>query len=97
MPINITRDQLIARLIRAGELQVSSDDLVELRSCFDTDNFRFHAPDGFETDYTGLANYFKSIREAFDDRSIKRDIMIAEGNYIACQTWIYGKFVREFT
>src|SRR5712675_2470063 len=49
------------------------------------------------TDYAGLANYFKTIRAAFDDRSIRRGIVVAEANYIACQTWIEGTFVREFT
>ena len=39
----------------------------------------------------------KAIRAAFDDRSIRRGIIVAEGNYIACQTWIEGTFVREFT
>jgi predicted ester cyclase len=54
-------------------------------------------PDGFEADYSGLTDYFKAIRAAFDDRSIRRGIIVAEGNYIACQTWIEGTFVREFT
>src|SRR6266478_6318235 len=58
---------------------------------------RFHGPDDFETDYAGLANYFKTIRAAFDDRSIRRGIVVAEASYIACQTWIEGTFVREFT
>jgi predicted ester cyclase len=97
MSISITSDQLVARLIRAGELEVSGDDEVETDSYFDTNNFRFHGPSGFEADYAGLTNYFKSIRAAFDDRSIKRGIIIAEGNYISCQTWIEGTFVREFT
>jgi len=97
MSISITRDQLIARLIRAGELEISGDDEVEVDSYFDTINFRFHGPSGFEADYTGLTNYFKSIRAAFDDRTIKRGIIVAEGNYVSCQTWIEGKFVREFT
>jgi predicted ester cyclase len=92
-----TRDDLVARLRRAGELQVSGDNQAELDSYFDTRQFRFHGPDGFETDYAGLANYFKAIRAAFDDRSIRRGIVIAEANYIACQTWIEGTFVREFT
>jgi predicted ester cyclase len=92
-----TRDDLVARLRRAGELQVSGDNQAELDSCFDTRQFRFHGPDGFETDYAGLANYFKAIRAAFDDRSIRRGIVVAEANYIACQTWIEGTFVREFT
>jgi hypothetical protein len=64
---------------------------------FDTDRFRFHGPDGFEANYQGLMNYFKSTRAAFDDRSIRRGTIVAEGNHIACQTWIEGRFVREFT
>ena len=91
------RDELVTRLIRAGELEVSGDDQVEVDSYFDVANFRFHGPDSFGADYAGLTNYFKSIRAAFDDRSIKRGIIVAEGNYVACQTWIQGKFVREFT
>ena len=92
----LTRDQLVARLIRAGELQVSGQDQTELDSYFDTSTFRFHGPGGFEADHAGLANYFKSVRAAFDDRSIRRGILIAEGDFIACQTWIEGRFVREF-
>ena len=93
----MTRDQLVARLKRAGELLVSSEDQTETDSYFDTAHFRFHAPDGFDTDYSGLSNYFKAIRAAFDDRSIRRGIIVVEGHYIACQTWIEGKFAREFT
>jgi predicted ester cyclase len=92
----MTRDQLVARLKRAGELQVSGEDQAETDSYFDMSKFRFHGPDGFEADYAGLTNYFKSIRAAFDDRSIRRGIIVFEGNYIACQTWIEGRFVREF-
>jgi predicted ester cyclase len=92
-----TRADLLARLKRAGELEVSGDNQVETDSYFDTRQFRFHGPDGFEADYSGLTNYFKAIRSAFDDRSIRRGITIAEGHYIACQTWIEGTFVREFT
>ena len=91
-----TRDELVARLIRAGELQVLGGDQAEFVSHFDTAIFRFHGPDGFDTDYWGLANYFKSVREAFDDRSIRRGIIVIEGSYVACQTWIEGRFVREF-
>jgi predicted ester cyclase len=93
----LTRDQLVARLKRAGELEVSGEDQAETDSYFDTTRFRFHGPDGFEADYSGLTNYFEAIRAAFDDRSIRRGIIIAEGNYIACQTWIEGTFLREFT
>jgi predicted ester cyclase len=91
------RDELVARLIRAGELQVLGGDQAQTDSYFDTQLFRFHGPGGFEADYSGLADYFKAVRAAFDDRSIRRGIIIAEGSYIACQTWIEGRFVREFT
>jgi predicted ester cyclase len=92
----LTRDELVARLIKAGELEVLGGDQAELDSYFDTKKFLFHGPDGFEADYTGLANYFKSVRAAFDDRSIRRGIVVSEADYIACQTWIEGRFVREF-
>ena len=95
--MGFTRDELVARLTRAGELQVFGGDQAELDSHFDTAIFRFHGPDGFDTDYQGLARYFKSVREAFDDRSIRRGIVVIEGSYVACQTWIEGRFVREFT
>ena len=94
---HMTREQLVARLKRAGELEVSGEDQAETDSYFDAAPYRFHGPDGFEADYAGLTNYFKAIRAAFDDRSIRRGIIVAEGNYLACQTWIEGKFVREFT
>src|SRR5258708_1699221 len=92
-----TRENLVAGLRRAGELMVSGDDLQVIDSYFDTREFRFHAPDGFETDYTGIQNYFAAIRAAFDDRAIRRGITVAEGDYIVCQTWIEGTFAREFT
>jgi predicted ester cyclase len=93
----LTRDELIARLVKAGEAEVLGADQFEIDSYFDTKKFRFHGPDGFEADYAGLTTYFKSVRAAFDDRSIRRGIRIVEGDYIACQTWIEGRFVREFT
>ncbi|MGA8533685.1 MAG: ester cyclase [Candidatus Tumulicola sp.] len=93
----MTRDELVARLVRAGELELSGEDQAETDSYFDTSRFRFDGPDGFEADYAGLADYFKAIRAAFDDRSIRRGIIVAEGNHVACQTWIEGTFAREFT
>jgi hypothetical protein len=48
-------------------------------------------------DYSGLTGYFNAIRGAFDHRSIRRGIVVAEGDFIACQTWIEGRIVREFT
>ncbi len=95
--MNITRNELVARLIKAGELEVAGGDQKEIDSYFDTEAFRFHGPGDFEAGYAGLNEYFKSIREAFEDRSIRRGIMIVEGNLIACQTWIEGRFVRKFT
>ncbi len=92
-----TRDELVARLTRAGELEVSGEDQAEVDSYFDTGQFRFHGPGGFEADYAGLTDYFKSIRAAFDERVIRRGIVIVEGRHVACQTWIEGRFVREFT
>jgi len=97
MPTDITREQRVASLIRAGELEVSGANQAETDSYFDPKNFRFHGPDGFESDYAGLTDYFAAIRAAFDDRSIRRGIVLADGHYVACQTWIEGTFVREFT
>ncbi len=44
------RDELVARLVRAGELQISGESQEELDSYFDTEKFAFHGPDGFDTD-----------------------------------------------
>ena len=93
----ITRDQLVTRLVRAGELEVLGADQAEIDACFAMEEFRFHGPGGFESDYAGLTEYFRSVRAAFDDRSIRRGIVVAEGLHVACQTWIEGTFVREFT
>ena len=92
-----SRNELVARLVRAGELEVSGEEPDEAASYFDTEKFRFHGPDGFESDFAGLDAYFASVREAFDDRSIRRGIVVAEGDQIACQTWIEGTFAHEFT
>lgn len=97
MPVRFTREELIARLVRAGELEVSGENQAETDTYFDTERFTFHGPDGFDADYAGLTAYFESLRAAFDDRSIRRGIIVAEGDHIACQTWIEGTFVRTFT
>jgi SnoaL-like polyketide cyclase len=93
----MTRDELHSRLVRVGELLISSNSHTELDSYFDSTVYRLHGPDGFETNYSGTLDYFKAIRSAFDNRSMRRGITIAEGEYAACQTWIEGRFVREFT
>jgi predicted ester cyclase len=92
-----TRDELVARLVRAGELEISGESQQETDSYFDTENFAFHGPDGFDTGYAGLTRYFQSIRAAFEDRTIRRGIIVAEGNLVACQTWIEGTFTAPFT
>lgn len=97
MTETFTRDDLVARLVRAGELEVSGEDLDEAASYFDTQKFRFHGPDGFESGFDGLSDYFAAVREAFEDRSIRRGVVVAEGDHVACQTWIEGTFVRTFT
>jgi predicted ester cyclase len=76
---------------------VSGEDQAEADTYFDQQNFRFHAPGGFDTDYAGLTAYFASLRAAFDDRKITRGIIVADASTIACQTWIEGTFAREFT
>lgn len=92
-----TRADLVARMVRAGELKLSGEHPEEIDAYFDTDSFAFHGPDGMETDYAGLSAYFASVRTAFTDRSIRRGIVLAEGNLIACQTWIEGTFTNPFT
>lgn len=97
MTDTLTREHLIARLIRAGEIEVSGQGLDEIGEYFDVERFRFHGPDGFESDFQGLNDYFASLRRAFEDRSIRRGIIVADGDLIACQTWIEGTFTAEFT
>ena len=86
----------INSLVRIGELELSGENEAEVDAYFAPD-FTFHGPDGAQTDYQGLKDYFASLRAAFDDLTISRGIIVAEGNYIACQTTITGTFVREFT
>ena len=38
--MNLTRDDLVARLVKAGELEVMGGDQVETDSYFDTEQFR---------------------------------------------------------
>lgn len=92
-----SRPELIARLVRAGELEVSGEHPEEVDSYFDTEHFRFHGPDGFEADYAGLTAYFAAVRNAFRDRTIRRGIMLVDGDLLACQTFIEGTFVEPFT
>jgi len=93
-----TRDELVARLVRAGELEISGGSQEEVRLVASIPRTsRSNGPDGFDSDYAGLTEYFQSIRAAFEDRAIRRGIIIAEGDLIACQTWIEGTFTGPFT
>jgi predicted ester cyclase len=92
----ISRDERVRGLIRAGELEVTGENQAEIDAYFAPD-FAFHGPDGAELDYDGLQDYFASLRAAFDDLTISRGIMVAEGDYVACQTRITGTFARAFT
>ena len=95
--MGFSRAEIVARLIKAGELEVLGGDPAETASYFDVEGFRFHGPDGQEADYAGLTGYFEAVRAAFDDLSIRRGVIIVDGDHVACQTWIEGRFVREFT
>jgi predicted ester cyclase len=97
MPDSPDRDTLIANLIRAGEIEVSGEGLDEIARYFDVEAFRFYGPDGFESGFRGLSDYFTSVRAAFSNRSIRRGIILVDGDLIACQTWIEGDFVAAFT
>src|SRR5207253_7183328 len=88
--------ELVAGLVRIGQLELTGENEAEVDAYFAPD-FTFHGPDGAETDYAGLKGYFASLRVAFDDLTISRGIVVVEGDYVACQTTIRGTFVREFT
>jgi predicted ester cyclase len=92
----VGRDELVSRLVRIGEKELTGEDEAEVDAYFAPD-FSFHGPDGRQWDYQGLKGYFAALRAAFDDLTITRGIVIVEGNYVACQTSIAGRFVREFT
>jgi predicted ester cyclase len=92
----LRREQRVASLIRIGELELTGENEAEVDAYF-APEFIFHGPDGAELDYQGLKGYFASLRAAFDDLTISRGIIVAEGDYVACQTMIAGTFVREFT
>ena len=47
MTVNFSRDELVALLVKAGELEVIGGDQSETDSYFDTEHFRFQGPGGF--------------------------------------------------
>jgi predicted ester cyclase len=96
MVAGMSREELVSGLIGVGEKEMTGEDQAGIDAYFAPD-FKFYGPDGGEWDYKGLQIYFKALRAAFDDLTIKRGIVVVEGNYVACQTTIAGTFVREFT
>ncbi len=81
---------------RIGELLITGEGQEEVDAYF-SPAYTFHAPDGSEWDYEGLKSYFSALRAAFEDLTIKRGIVVVEGDYVASQTTIAGTFAREFT
>ena len=96
MVAGMTRDELVAGLVRIGEMELTGENQAEIDAYF-APGFRFHGPDGGEWDYEGLQGYFAALRAAFDDLTIERGIVVVEGGHVACQTTIAGTFAREFT
>ncbi len=90
-----SREERVSGLIRVGELELTGENEAEVDAYF-APEFVFHDPEGAELNYEGLKAYFASLRAAFDDLTISRGIIVAEGDYVACQTTIAGTFVREF-
>ena len=96
MVAEASREAIVSGLVRIGEKEMTGEDESEVDAYF-APEFRFHGPDGGEWDYQGLKSYFGALRAAFDDLTIARGIILVEGNHVACQTLIAGRFVREFT
>ena len=57
---DVSREELVARLIRVGEQELTGEDEAEVDAYFAPD-FVFHGPDGAESDYEGLKGYFASL------------------------------------
>ena len=55
----LSREEIVARLIKAGGLEVVGGDRNETESYFNVAELRFHGPDGQEVDYAGLSDYSK--------------------------------------
>lgn len=95
MLATISRDELVSGLVRIGEMELAGEGQAEIDAYF-APGFKFHGPGG-EWNHADLQSYFAALRAAFDDLAIERGIVVAEGNYVACQTTIAGTFMREFT
>ena len=65
MVAGVGRDELVSRLVRIGEKELTGEDEAEVDAYF-APEFRFHGPDGRELDYQGLKGYFAALRAAFD-------------------------------
>jgi predicted ester cyclase len=94
--VHRSRDELVAGLVRIGELEMTGKQQDEIDAYFAPD-FVFHDTDGSTMSYDDLNAYFASLRAAFDNLKITRGITVVEGDFISCQTTIEGDFVRTFT
>ena len=59
MALQYTRDELVARLVRAGEIEVTGEDIETVGDYF-APGFEFNGPGGFVADFNGLLDYFAS-------------------------------------
>jgi len=96
MVATVSRDELVSGLVRIGEMELTartrpgSTPTSRLTS-------RSMGPDGREWGPRRPPGLLRALRAAFDDLTITRGIVVAEGDYVACQTTIAGTFMREFT
>jgi predicted ester cyclase len=90
------RDELVAGLVRIGELEMTGEHSDEIDAYF-APGFVFHDTDGATRSYEQLSAYFANLRDAFDKLRITRGIIVVEGDFVSCQTTIEGDFVRTFT
>jgi hypothetical protein len=68
-----TREELVRGPVRIGELDMTGQNRWEVDTYF-APHFKSHGPDGGEWDFAGLKDYFRAMRAAFDDLTIKRGI-----------------------
>jgi hypothetical protein len=92
-----SRDELVAGLVRIGQLEMTGEQQDEIDAYFARD-FVFHDTDGSTMSYDDLNAYFASLRAAFDNLQITRGIIVVEGDFVSCQTTIEAtSFARSPT
>ena len=73
------RDELVARLVRAGELEVSGEHPTKSTTT-SPQGLSSMGPAASNRTTRGYTNYFASLRAAFEDRSIRRGITVIKGD-----------------